>query len=55
MNTRRQFITTVAGVAAVSSKASAAEPKPEFYQLSPTGKAFNKDFEMMTNITTNKR
>jgi len=36
MNTRRQFITTVAGVAAVSSKASAAEPKPEIrYSMSP--------------------
>lgn len=29
--------------------------KPELYQLSPTGKAFNKGFEMMGNITTNKR
>ena len=32
-----------------------AGDKPEFYQLSPTGKAFNKNFEMMANITTNKR
>jgi hypothetical protein len=32
-----------------------AGDKPEFYQLSPTGKAFNKGFEMMANITTNKR
>jgi hypothetical protein len=31
-----------------------AGSKPEFYQLSPTGKAFNKCFEMMGNITTNK-
>jgi hypothetical protein len=29
--------------------------KPELYQLSPTGKAFNKGFEMMANITTNKQ
>ena len=29
--------------------------KPEFYQLSPTGQAFNKGFEMMANITTNKQ
>jgi len=28
---------------------------PEFYQLSPTGKAFNKCFDMMANITTNKQ
>lgn len=28
---------------------------PEFYQLSPTGKAFNKCFDMMANITTNKK
>jgi hypothetical protein len=32
-----------------------AGDKPEFYQLSPTGKAFNKGFEMMANITTNKK
>jgi hypothetical protein len=32
-----------------------AGDKPEFYQLSPTGKAFNKGLEMMGNITTNKR
>ena len=32
-----------------------AGDKPEFYQLSPTGKAFNKGLEMMANITTNKR
>ena len=32
-----------------------AGTKPEFYQLSPTGRAFNKGFEMMANITTNKR
>jgi hypothetical protein len=32
-----------------------AGDKPEFYQLSPTGKAFNKGFEMMANITTNKQ
>lgn len=32
-----------------------AGDKAEFYQLSPTGKAFNKGFEMMGNITTNKR
>jgi dienelactone hydrolase len=38
MNTRRQFIATVAGAAAVSSKASgAAEPKPEIrYSMNPT-------------------
>ena len=36
MNTRRQFIATVAGAAAVSSKASAAEPKPEVrYSMNP--------------------
>ena len=37
MNTRRQFITTVAGAAAVSSKASGAdEPKPEIrYSMNP--------------------
>jgi hypothetical protein len=32
-----------------------AGDKPEFYQLSPTGQAFNKGFEMMGNITTNKQ
>ncbi len=32
-----------------------AGAKPEFYQLSPTGQAFNKGFEMMGNITTNKQ
>ena len=32
-----------------------AGSKPEFYQLSPTGKAFNAGFEMMGNITTNKQ
>jgi len=32
-----------------------AGDKPEFYQLSPTGQAFNKGFEMMANITTNKQ
>ena len=30
-----------------------AGSKPEFYQLSPTGAAFNKRFDMMANITTN--
>ena len=29
--------------------------KPEFYQLSPTGKRFNQGFDMMGNITTNKK
>lgn len=32
-----------------------AGDKAEFYQLSPTGKAFNLNLEMMANITTNKR
>ena len=38
MNTRRQFIATVAGAAAVSSKAGAAdEPRPEIrYSMNPT-------------------
>ncbi len=38
MNTRRQFIATAAGAAAVSSKASGAdEPKPEIrYSMNPT-------------------
>ena len=36
MNTRRQFIATVAGAAAVSSRASATESKPEIrYSMSP--------------------
>ena len=36
MNTRRQFIATVAGAAAVSSNATAAESKPEIrYSMSP--------------------
>lgn len=37
------------------SRQRLAGDTPEFYQLSPTGKAFNKGFEMMANITTNKR
>jgi hypothetical protein len=37
------------------SRQRLAGSKPEFYQLSPTGKAFNKGFDMMANITTNKR
>ena len=37
------------------SRQRLAGDKPEFYQLSPTGKGFNKGLEMMANITTNKQ
>lgn len=37
------------------SRQRLAGSKPEFYQFSPTGKAFNKGFDMMANLTTNKR
>jgi hypothetical protein len=32
-----------------------AGDKPDFHQVSPTGKAFNKNFKIMATITTNKR
>ena len=37
------------------SRQRLAGDERELYQLSPTGKAFNKGFEMMANITTNVR
>ena len=56
MNTRRQFIATVAGAAAVSSKASGAdEPKPEIrYSMNPTPPKIGKPSSesMKTDIAT---